>query len=130
MKIAVFLLAIAALSYTTADVLPEIYDAPEVELMSTESQVQSLMATVSKHAAIMDESSKTKAYVHNFRSTQAAIRAALKTLNDELLAGHRHDESVLKNSRAKHVNAVSGTVGAVQEQGEGLQAQRLPHEAQ
>merc|ERR1712093_923964 len=127
MKIAVFLLALA-LSYVSADVLPEIYDAPEVELLTTESQVQSLMdavkhlrahtparyahhvATVSKHAAIMDESSKTKAYVHNFRSTQAAIRAALKTLNDELLAGHKHDESVLRNAKASHVNAVSGTV--------------------
>jgi len=144
MKIAVFLLAIAALSYTTADVLPEIYDAPEVELMSTESQVQSLMdavkhlrahtparyahhvATVSKHAAIMDESSKTKAYVHNFRSTQAAIRAALKTLNDELLAGHRHDESVLKNSRAKHVNAVSGTVGAAKNKVKGYKHKGCP----
>merc|ERR1712093_691019 len=127
MKIAVFLLALA-LSYVSADVLPEIYDAPEVELLTTESQVTSLMdavkhlrahtparyahhvATVSKHAMAAIESSKTKAYVHNFRSTQAAIRAALKTLNDELLAGHKHDESVLRNAKASHVNAVSGTV--------------------
>merc|ERR1712093_941254 len=127
MKIAVFLLALA-LSYVSANVLPEIYDAPEVELLTTESQVTSLMdavkhlrahtparyahhvATVSKHAMAAIESSKTKAYVHNFRSTQAAIRAALKTLNDELLAGHKHDESVLRNAKASHVNAVSGTV--------------------
>merc|ERR1712093_538723 len=127
MKIAVFLLALA-LSYVSADVLPEIYDAPEVELLTTESQVTSLMdavkhlrahtparyahhvATVSKHAMAAIESSKTKAYVHNFRSTQAAIRAALKTLNDELLAGHKHDESVLRNAKAKRDNLGKGKI--------------------
>merc|ERR1712093_722532 len=128
MKIAVFLLAFAALSYASVDIYPEIYDTPEVELLTSESKVQSLMdavkhlhahtparyahhgGTVTKHAMAGIESSKTKAYVHNFRSTQAAIRAALKTLNDELLAGHKHDESVLRNAKASHVNAVSGTV--------------------
>merc|ERR1712093_788182 len=143
MKIAVFLLALA-LSYVSADVLPEIYDAPEVELLTTESQVQSLMdavkhlrahtparyahhvATGSKHAMAAIESSKTKAYVHNFRSTQAAIRAALKTLNDELLAGHKHDEAVLKNAKRRHGVSVSSTVGAAKNKVKGYKHKGCP----
>merc|ERR1712093_276765 len=143
MKIAVFLLALA-LSYVSADVLPEIYDAPEVELLTTESQVTSLMdavkhlrahtparyahhvATVTKHAMAAIESSKTKAYVHNFRSTQAAIRAALKTLNDELLAGHKHDEAVLKNAKRRHGVSVSSTVGAAKNKVKGYKHKGCP----
>merc|ERR1712093_559813 len=144
MKIAVFLLAFAALSYASVDIYPEIYDTPEVELLTSESKVQSLMdavkhlhahtparyahhvATVTKHAMAAIESSKTKAYVHNFRSTQAAIRAALKTLNDELLAGHKHDEAVLKNAKRRHGVSVSSTVGAAKNKVKGYKHKGCP----
>merc|ERR1712093_590231 len=144
MKIAVFLLAFAALSYASVDIYPEIYDTPEVELLTSESEVQSLMdavkhlhahtparyahhvATVTKHAMAAIESSKTKAYVHNFRSTQAAIRAALKTLNDELLAGHKHDEAVLKNAKRRHGVSVSSTVGAAKNKVKGYKHKGCP----
>merc|ERR1711977_692560 len=144
MKIAVFLLAFATLSYASVDIYPEIYDTPEVELLTSESKVQSLMdavkhlhahtparyahhvATVTKHAMAAIESSKTKAYVHNFRSTQAAIRAALKALNDELLAGHKHDEAVLKNAKRRHGGSVSSTVGAAKNKVKGYKHKGCP----
>jgi len=117
------------LSYASVDVTPEDYDVKGEELVQAE--VSSLMdaveqlhkhtpsryhhhtSTIRTHASALvqddaeTEEDKSKSYVHNFLATQKAIRAALSTLNNELLAGHKHDEAILKTSKARHVSAVS-----------------------
>jgi len=124
-----FALIFAVVSYASVDVTPEDYDVKGEELVQTD--VSSLMDAVEQlhkhtptrfhhhtssirtHASTLvqddaeTEEDKSKSYVHNFLATQKAIRAALSTLNNELLAGHKHDEAILKTSKARHVSAVS-----------------------
>merc|ERR1712093_621977 len=88
MKIAVFLLAFAALSYASVDIYPEIYDTPEVELLTSESKVQSLMDAV-KH-------------LHAHTPARYAHHVATVT---------KHAKAVLKNAKRRHGVSVSSTVG-------------------
>merc|ERR1712054_282548 len=52
--------------------------------------LQEHVKVVAHHAELLQDE-KAKAYAHNFSESQAAIKAALKSLNDELKAGHNHD---------------------------------------
>merc|ERR1711998_176213 len=46
-----------------------------------------------------DESEKTTAYTHNFETSKAAIKSALKGLNDQLVQGHDHDKKALASAK-------------------------------
>jgi len=122
------------LTYASVDITPEDYDVRGEELV--QADVSNLMEAVEQlhkhtpsryhhhtsniraHASSLvqsdeeSEEDKSKAYVHNFLATQKAIRAALATLNNELLAGHKHDEAILKTSKARHVSTVSSGTSA------------------
>merc|ERR1712093_317698 len=66
---------------------------------------------ISKHAELIQsnlESAKAKAYAHNFASSQKAIKAALKSLNDQLMAGHNHDKNALNQARSTAGNVLKG----------------------
>merc|ERR1711959_263100 len=66
---------------------------------------------IAKHAELIQsnlESEKAKAYAHNFASSQRAIKAALKSLNDQLMAGHNHDKAALNTARGTAGNVLSG----------------------
>merc|ERR1711881_709017 len=59
---------------------------------------------IAKHAELIQsnlESEKAKAYAHNFASSQRAIKAALKSLNDQLMAGHNHDKAAVNTYRGR-----------------------------
>jgi len=60
-----------------------------------------------KHHASLIEDHKAKAYSHNLKTAKAAINAALRSLNGELLTGHRHDSNLLKNAKRRGVTTVS-----------------------
>merc|ERR1712054_161724 len=122
------------LTYASVDITPEDYDVRGEELV--QADVSNLMEAVEQlhkhtpsryhhhtsniraHTSSLvqsdeeSEEDKSKAYVHNFLATQKAIRAALATLNNELLAGHKHDEAILKTSKARHVSTVSSGTSA------------------
>jgi len=91
---------------------------------AAQKPVQSLMAAVKKlhkqaplslkehtrimkHHASLIEDHKAKAYSHNLKTAKAAINAALRSLNGELLTGHRHDSNLLKNAKRRGVSTVS-----------------------
>merc|ERR1711977_553973 len=125
----VVLLAVTALTYASYET--EQSDAwdmdealPENMPSSAQKPVKSLMDAVKKlhkhaptqlkehvkvmaHHASMIQDTKAKAYVHNLKSAKAAINAALRSLNGELLTGHRHDSNLLKNAKRRGVSTVS-----------------------
>merc|ERR1711977_397450 len=125
----VVLLAVTALTYASYET--EQSDAwdmdealPENMPSSAQKPVKSLMDAVKKlhkhaptqlkehvkvmaHHASMIQDTKAKAYVHNLKSAKAAINAALRSLNGELLAGHRHDTALLKNAKRRGVSTVA-----------------------
>jgi len=129
MKILFVLFAVAAVTYASSDT--EQSDAwdmdealPENMPDSAQKPVKSLMDAVKKlhkhtpaalkehvkimaHHASMIQDQKAKAYVHNLKSAKAAINAALRSLNGELLAGHRHDSALLKNAKRRGVSTVA-----------------------
>merc|ERR1712096_404935 len=120
------LFAVAAVTYASSDT--EQSDAwdmdealPENMPDSAQKPVKSLMDAVKKlhkhtpaalkehvkimaHHASMIQDQKAKAYVHNLKSAKAAINAALRSLNGELLAGRRHDSALLKNAKRRGVS--------------------------
>jgi len=55
---------------------------------------------IAKHAELLQDT-KAKAYAHNFRSSKAAIMAALRSLSGQLSTGHKHDVKILKQEKAR-----------------------------
>merc|ERR1711939_187791 len=68
--------------------------------------LQEHIKVVAHHAELLQDE-KAKAYAHNFSEAQAAIRAAIKSLNDELKAGHDHDVAALASAKASGNKVVS-----------------------
>merc|ERR1712054_340670 len=112
------ILAIVAVAFSAdsfsedfSDEISFIQDEPDETLASAVHELRSaapelLQAHVdhiAKHAELIQShsmSSKAKAYAHNFAASQRAIKAALKSLNDQLAAGHSHDKNALNTARA------------------------------
>merc|ERR1712054_615780 len=112
------ILAIVAVAFSAdsfsedfSDEISFIQDEPAETLASAVHELRSaapelLQAHVdhiAKHAELIQShsmSSKAKAYAHNFAASQRAIKAALKSLNDQLAAGHSHDKNALNTARA------------------------------
>jgi hypothetical protein len=72
---------------------------------------------IAKHARLVQTASfsdadeeKAKAYAHNFAASKAAIRAALKSLTDQLNAGHLHDKAALNSAHTVGSNAISKAI--------------------
>merc|ERR1711904_204674 len=68
--------------------------------------LQEHIKVVAHHAELLQDE-KAKAYAHNFSESQAAIRAAIKSLNDELKAGHDHGVAPLASAKASGNKVVS-----------------------
>merc|ERR1712054_267405 len=60
--------------------------------------LQEHVKVVAHHAELIQDS-KEKAYAHDFTKSQAAIKAAISSLNAELQTGHDHDVDALKTSK-------------------------------
>jgi len=127
MKTCAILLVLAVAAY--AEVHPEDFvssdlatsvksfqeEAPEETLLSAVQELRRAapervahhVRAISKHVELLQSTdTKSKAYAHNFSSAQAAIRAALKSLTNELNAGHTHDKNALNSSRTAGTNAI------------------------
>lgn len=128
---AVFILAIVAVAFAAettfdeafADEISFVQDEPAGTLASAVSELRSaapelLQAHVdhiAKHAELIQsksslESEKAKAYAHNFAASQRAIKNALKSLTDQLQAGHRHDKAALSTARANAGNLLASVI--------------------
>lgn len=64
-----------------------------------------LVEHIHKHAELLQQSKKAKAYKHNWNKSKAAITAAIKSLGAQLSAGHTHDKNMLAKQR-KFLNGV------------------------
>merc|ERR1711939_806589 len=97
--------------------------APEENLVAVVEHLRSVsdqrmtyhVNRIAKHARLVQEASfsdeeKAKAYAHNFAASKAAIRAALKSLTDQLDAGHRHDKSALESAQSVGTNAINKAI--------------------
>merc|ERR1711990_954888 len=99
--------------------------APEENLVAVVEHLRSVsdnrmtyhVNRIAKHARLIQTASfddadeeKAKAYAHNFAASKAAIRAALKSLTDQLDAGHKHDKNALESAFAVATGAVSKAV--------------------
>merc|ERR1711998_808013 len=153
MKLAVICLAlVATIASTHEDVDPFEFMTPEVSLfddtpqeniVAAAQQLQSLsqrhMAVhvneITKHAALVqeaatvedeDESDKAKAYAHNFSASKAAITAALKGLNDQLVAGHNHDKAALSSAKGNADNSISSMTSNAESKINGYKKQTCP----
>merc|ERR1711959_34705 len=99
--------------------------APEENLVAVVEHLRSVsdnrmtyhVNRIAKHARLVQTASfddadeeKAKAYAHNFAASKAAIRAALKSLTDQLDAGHKHDKNALESAFAVATGAVSKAV--------------------
>merc|ERR1711904_23568 len=89
-------------------------EAPETLLSAVQElqraapeRVAHHVRAISKHVELL-QTQDTKAYKHNFASAQAAIRAALKSLANELNAGHKHDKHALAATRTIGMNLING----------------------
>jgi len=60
---------------------------------------------MAEHAELIQEG-KAKAYAHDFNASKRAIAAALKSLNDDLDAGHKHDEAALATAKSDNSDAI------------------------
>merc|ERR1711881_707578 len=111
------ILAIVAVAF--ADEISFIQDEPAGTLSSAVHELrtaapellQAHVDHIAKHAELIQsnlESEKAKAYAHNFASSQRAIKAALKSLNDQLMAGHNHDKAALNTARGTAGNVLAG----------------------
>jgi len=107
----------------SSDAMESMDDAMPMS-MSAQKPVKSLMEAVKKlhkhapaalrehtramkHHASLIQDRKAKAYKHNLKTAKAAINAALRSLNGELLTGHRHDSKLLTNAKRRGVSTVS-----------------------
>lgn len=98
----------------------ELYESPEENLLAVAGhltkvapehfQLKYHIDRVSKHAQLLQtavEDDKAKAYSHNFAASKSAIKAALKSLTDQLNAGHAHDKDALNTSRNSNENTLT-----------------------
>merc|ERR1719174_3158266 len=60
--------------------------------------LQEHTAIIAKHAAMI-QSNRAKAYARNFKNSKKAIKSALKSLTDQLYAGHKHDKKAIGGAR-------------------------------
>merc|ERR1711959_456725 len=108
---ALALTAVAFAAHATEDFAEEfemVQEMPAVEesLLTTVKDMSTVapehlkehVKVVAHHARLI-EAGKAKAYAHNFTKSQAAIRAAIKSLNAELQTGHDHDVKALATAR-------------------------------
>jgi len=109
-----FVLALAAVAIASSHIDEDfseeyelLQDIPaEEDLMSVVHEMrrfapmllQEHVKVVAHHAELIQDS-KAKAYAHDFSKSQAAIKAAIKSLNAELQTGHDHDVKTLKTSQ-------------------------------
>merc|ERR1712054_586523 len=70
------------------------------------SHLQYHVSHMAEHAVLLQEG-KAKAYAHDFNASKKAIESALKALNDDLDAGHRHDKAALATSKSDNTNNVN-----------------------
>jgi len=68
--------------------------------------VQTHVAKIVEHAELI-QNSKAKAYKHNFAKSSAAIKAALRSLANEMTAGHNHDLHSLRKARSFGHNTIN-----------------------
>merc|ERR1711966_98723 len=68
------------------------------------AHLQYHVAHMTEHAELIQEG-KAKAYAHDFNASKRAIAAALKALNDDLDAGHKHDKAALQTAQNDGTNA-------------------------
>lgn len=63
---------------------------------------------IAKHAALLQttDNQAKKAYGHDFQKNKKAIGMALKKLNQQLFAGHKHDKKVLGHARTFGNNVI------------------------
>merc|ERR1711881_243820 len=114
MKSCVIALAFVTLVFSAPMVPEDDFDydvAYETEFVQTESasdlknvvaelkkvapaHLQGHVSHMAEHAELIQEG-KAKAYAHDFNASKRAIAAALKSLNDDLDAGHNHDKAAL-----------------------------------
>merc|ERR1712054_284192 len=73
---------------------------------SAPRHLQFHVSHMAEHANLIQEG-KAKAYAHDFNASKKAIESALKALNDDLDAGHRHDKAALATSKSDNTNNVN-----------------------
>jgi len=72
------------------------------------AHLQGHVSHMAEHAELIQEG-KAKAYAHDFNASKRAIAAALKSLNDDLDAGHNHDKAALATAKSDNTDAVKNT---------------------
>merc|ERR1712199_95974 len=133
MKIAFIVLALATIAFAFPEVPEGVFEdqvlvakeAPEENLVAVVANLRNVASEhmtyhvnrIAKHASLMQEHSgmdedKAKAYAHNFAASKAAIKAALKSLTDQLNAGHKHDKNALATAKNAGANAISKSVNS------------------
>merc|ERR1711907_887661 len=133
MKIAFIVLALATIAFAFPEVPEGVFEdqvlvakeAPEENLVAVVANLRNVASEhmtyhvnrIAKHASLMQEHSgmdedKAKAYAHNFAASKAAIKAALKSLTDQLNAGHKHDKNALATAKSAGANAISKSVNS------------------
>jgi len=70
--------------------------------------LQGHVSHIAEHTELLQEG-KAKAYAHDFAASKRAIEAAIKSLNDDLDAGHNHDVAALKTAKNDNTNHVKNT---------------------
>jgi len=70
------------------------------------AHLQGHVSHMAEHAVLIQEG-KESAYAHDFAASKKAIETALKALNDDLDAGHRHDEAALRTSKDDNTKAIN-----------------------
>merc|ERR1711988_1925924 len=122
MKSCVIALAFVAIVFSAPTVEDDISPHFEMEMVQDETaaNLNNMVAELKKvapahlqghvdhmaeHAELIQEG-KAKAYAHDFNASKRAI-AALKSLNDDLDAGHSHDKAALQTSKNDNTNAIN-----------------------
>merc|ERR1711988_207848 len=123
MKSCVIALAFVAIVFSAPTVEDDISPHFEMEMVQDETvaNLNNMVAELKKvapahlqghvdhmaeHAELIQEG-KAKAYAHDFNASKRAIAAALKSLNDDLDAGHNHDKAALETSKNDNTNAIN-----------------------
>merc|ERR1711907_119222 len=123
MKSCVIALAFVAIVFSAPTVEDDISPHFEMEMVQyeTAANLNNMVAELKKvapahlqghvdhmaeHAELIQEG-KAKAYAHDFNASKRAIAAALKSLNDDLDAGHNHDKAALETSKNDNTNAIN-----------------------
>merc|ERR1711907_439979 len=102
MKSCVIALAFVAIVFSAPTVEDDISPHFEMEMVQDETA-----ANLNNMVAELKKEGKAKAYAHDFNASKRAIAAALKSLNDDLDAGHNHDKAALETSKNDNTNAIN-----------------------